>query len=309
MVQLQAARNIISGNAVAGVAIESNWNQIHGNFIGTDKTGLNPLENQSGVLIYNKYLTVIGNKIGGTSVSARNIISGNQRGIVLASGVNSVIEGNFIGTDISGTTSLPNTAQGIHLLGDSLNIIGSNVRGSANVISGNIGNGLLIESANSNTIEGNFIGLQLNGVSPLGNSKSGIMVNRGNASDATCLGNRLIGNSINYNDSLGINLDGGNEIVYDVTSNDFSDTDTGPNNFKTILFLQMLKLILEHLSPARSIVLQILLYELISIQVRLAIPLVMVKDKPQLDGQKLLPMQMVMQIFILQLDLSLLLVM
>ncbi|MBK8946637.1 MAG: right-handed parallel beta-helix repeat-containing protein [Ignavibacteriae bacterium] len=227
-----SARNIISGNDVCGVSVEGNNNLVQGNFIGTDITGLNSLENQSGVLVYNKYANVSGNKIGGTLTEARNLISGNQRGIVISSAVNSKVEGNFIGTDISGTNSLPNTDQGIHLLGDSLNVIGGTESGSANLISGNFGNGILIESANNNTIEGNLVGVQFNGTNPLGNKKAGIMITRGNASDTTCLGNRIVCNHINHNDSLGINLDGGNENTNDVTFNDAGDNDIGSNDLQ-----------------------------------------------------------------------------
>ena len=50
--------------------------------------------------------------VGGATVNARNIISGNVVGVQSSGG--STIQGNFIGTDISGTSAVPNGI-GIHL--------------------------------------------------------------------------------------------------------------------------------------------------------------------------------------------------
>jgi hypothetical protein len=226
------SRNIISGNNLEGIilAFAYEGNLVQGNFIGTDITGLNSLGNRNGIRAVNNGNN---NTIGGTFTEERNIISGNnQSGIFIDHAAFNKVEGNFIGTDIFGTNPLPNALHGIHLSSGHTNFIGGTTTGTSNIISGNIGNGIFIEASNLTVIEGNLIGLRFDGISPLGNGKSGVMVNRGDFSSATCLGNRIIGNRINYNDSLGINLDGGNEIVYDVTSNDLSDTDTGPNNLQ-----------------------------------------------------------------------------
>src|SRR5207249_9855587 len=70
-------RNVLSGQNRAGVFITGNsasGNQVLGNFIGTDRTGLLALGSLfNGVLI----IDAPRNTIGGTSVSARNVIAGN----------------------------------------------------------------------------------------------------------------------------------------------------------------------------------------------------------------------------------------
>ena len=70
-----AFRNIISGNSGDGVLIDSSASDavVQANFIGTDFTGNAALSNgTNGVEIAGSF-----NTIGGTTVAARNIISGN----------------------------------------------------------------------------------------------------------------------------------------------------------------------------------------------------------------------------------------
>ena len=157
------------------------------------------------------------------------------------------MEGNFIGTDISGANSVPNSSEGIHLIGGSFNTIGGTTSGSGNIISGNKGSGIEIEFTYDNLIEGNLIGIQFDAISPLGNSLSGINIILGSSTLATCLGNSIFAIPLIIMDSLGINLDGGNENAYDVTANEILMEILVRTIFKTIQFLPMLKLILEHL--------------------------------------------------------------
>jgi hypothetical protein len=99
------------------------------------------------------------------------------------------IEGNFIGTDLSGATAVPNV-DGIALFDASGNTIGgATVTGGAtvgNVISGN-NQGVVIfgdggginQLANNNLIEGNFIGTDVTGTQPLGNTNGGVLIQGG----------------------------------------------------------------------------------------------------------------------------------
>src|SRR5207253_2192905 len=97
------AGNVVSGNSVgpASNAVHINGGgstgaQIQGNYIGINAAGNAPVPNRYGVRIEN----APGATIGGTSVAARNVISGNTASdgagiIVLNPGAtNTVIQGN-----------------------------------------------------------------------------------------------------------------------------------------------------------------------------------------------------------------------
>jgi hypothetical protein len=179
-----AAANLLSGNMQYGIAIFAcqgigpSDNQVLGNLIGTDITGVNALPNQlSGVLIAQASRNVIGgvaslpnqlsgvliaqasrNVIGGVASGSRNIISGNaQNGIVIYGGASNCsqtaeatqnrIEGNFIGVSASGTRRLANGGDGIQITivnQGAENTIGGNTAAARNIISGNGGNGISI---------------------------------------------------------------------------------------------------------------------------------------------------------------------
>ena len=96
---------------------------MQGNFIGTDKTGTQPLGNGSaGIGIISGF----DNVIGGDQTGAGNLVSGNgEAGIgLIDGGARNTIQGNFIGTDVTGTQTLANADAGIFLRGSSENLIG-----------------------------------------------------------------------------------------------------------------------------------------------------------------------------------------
>ncbi len=79
------------------------------------------------------------------------------------------IEGNFIGTDIGGSSNAPNKT-GIHIVDSPENEIGGTTPQERNVISGNMRQGILVETNSSATmIRGNHIGTDKSGSSPLDN--------------------------------------------------------------------------------------------------------------------------------------------
>src|SRR5207302_6495881 len=89
------------------------------------------------------------NTIGGTTVAARNVISGNSgRGVDLLGAVTgNVVQGNFIGTKADGTTALPNASHGVFLTGGAAsNTVGGTLTGAGNVLAFNGGNGVLVGS-------------------------------------------------------------------------------------------------------------------------------------------------------------------
>ncbi len=202
-----AERNIIAGNTGTGVFVDQAFSTlVTGNYIGVDSTGSTALPNSYGVVLSSG---AHDNTIGGTSATARNIISGNQqRGILLSDlgTTNNLILGNYIGTDADGRMDLGNTLEGIAIIdGASSNFVGGASNGSGNVISGNNQHGILINiNANNNEILGNTIGLNAAGNAPLFNSGDGVHVS---ASSGTILGGPLLQrNIISGNASSGVKV-------------------------------------------------------------------------------------------------------
>jgi hypothetical protein len=249
-----AARNVISGNGSQGIFVgtSASRNIIQGNFIGTNANGDAALSNNFGG-VYCGGLG--GDTIGGTVAGARNVIAGNLnqsgisvQGVGAPSFPGATIQGNFIGTDVTGSVALGNFF-GIWLNFAPNNIIGGTVSGARNVISGNRSAAIYIsgfDDSRNNQIQGNFIGTDLTGTRPLGNSGDGfrlegainsdiggtssgagniIAFNGGNGLFISGTGNAIRGNSIFSNQKLGIDL--GNDGV---TPNDTCDSDKGSNN-------------------------------------------------------------------------------
>jgi len=163
-------RNVISGNGANGILINGSpsGNHVLGNFIGTTSSGSAALGNDSYGI---RMIDVVDTIIGGTTAGARNVISGNGRGISLE-GVSSgnLVQGNFIGVDATGSVKIANHGSGIDLFSAS-NTVGGVVPGAGNVISGNDGAGVGVSgsAAHDNKIQGNILGLNANGTAPLGN--------------------------------------------------------------------------------------------------------------------------------------------
>jgi uncharacterized delta-60 repeat protein len=199
------AGNVISGNNGVGLIISFNGagNRVLGNLIGTDITGSVDLGNQGdGILIAN----APGNVIGGTSLGARNVISGNAgNGISLLAAPppfdgplgfteNNRIEGNIIGAGRDGVSPLGNDENGIFTaffgaMGNRNNIIGGKEPDAGNLIVFNDGSGI--------------------------------------AMGPGVVGNAVFANSIFSNGALGIDLG-----LNGPTSNDAGDADSGPNGLQ-----------------------------------------------------------------------------
>ncbi|WP_182870109.1 Calx-beta domain-containing protein [Rhodopirellula sp. JC639] len=172
--------NLLSGNSSDGIEVvrEATGNLIRANRIGTDHTGMHAIANvRNGILILNG---ANANTIGGVTESSRNVISGNgSDGIEISgTGTNSnIVQGNLIGVAGDGTIALGNGNDGVYLLaGASLNQIGGTTRGSMNVISGNLYDGVEINGIGTtlNRIEGNRIGTDSTGSRAIGNGSDGV---------------------------------------------------------------------------------------------------------------------------------------
>lgn len=252
------ARNVISGNNANGIVISASFPPtigavtIMGNIIGLDASGSEALGNLESAIHNNGRNRTGITTIGGTAPGAGNVISASRYSGIFNSANGTVIQGNLIGTDASGMLNRGNGSTGIASIDDFYNgasvVIGGSVPSARNVISGNGGRGIEI-SGEGGTIQGNLIGTQIDGVSPLGNAESGVAIQ--NCSGTLGGLSAGEGNTIAYNGSAGVFVYGvalqvsilrnsifangrlGIDLNLDgVTSNDAGDADTGPNNLQ-----------------------------------------------------------------------------
>ena len=144
---------VIGGFTNHGILIDSSANQVFGNHVGTDVSGLTVRANLNGVVLVGD-----DNRIGGAGVGERNVIAGNSfRGIGLNGANGTRIQGNYIGVGSDGTTALGNHFYGIDLYVGANNLIGGAGAGEGNVIANNDLDGIVLTQPASvnNAILGN----------------------------------------------------------------------------------------------------------------------------------------------------------
>jgi titin len=117
---------------------------------------------------------------GGSTVQGVAINRFDQDGILLEGTGGDKIRGDFIGLDISGTLRLGNGNNGVEINGIANDIIGGPKIGDRNIISGNLGQGILISGGPNNVVEGNFIGTDISGTQALGNANDGVLISGSN---------------------------------------------------------------------------------------------------------------------------------
>lgn len=246
-----ASRNVISSVNNNGITIGGGNAFIRGNYIGINAAGTSTLGTpNTGIAVANASATIGGNTTlpSNVIVAHTGIDFGGNPALGHSSGT---VRSNFIGTDASGTKALN--------LGNGAGVQVSHGTGviidTGNVISGN-GDGIVVSSSgisgassDSTVIEGNFIGTQADGISPLGNSGRGVYIfgspnnHVGNINGGgrnviafngaagivigANTGNAVQENSIFANGGLGIDLD-----TTGVNLNDVGDPDTGGNNLQ-----------------------------------------------------------------------------
>ena len=161
-----------------------------------------------------------GVQIGGPSAQDQNVISGNTNdGIEINGSSGVLVEGNLIGTDITGKLAVPN-AEGVVLdNGSTGNTIGGATAAGRNIISGNVGAGVVLNAASNNLIEGDYIGADITGDVALENNSGpgqtpysgGVLLNNGSAGNTigglTATPGMGAGNVISGNGSSGVNLE------------------------------------------------------------------------------------------------------
>jgi CSLREA domain-containing protein len=199
------AGNLISGNGREGVFILGGASNttIQGNRIGTDAAGAAAIGNGTGGM---RVETSTSTQVGGTAAGARNQISGNGGvGIaVFVGAAGAIVEGNYIGTDGTGAAAVPNAIGGVVLSSDGADDrIGGTAAGAGNLISGNNAYGIRLDSGSGFTIQGNSIGTDAAGASPLPNDGPGIQFF---ASSTNTIGGVAAGagNTISFNAESGL---------------------------------------------------------------------------------------------------------
>jgi hypothetical protein len=242
-------RGLVIGNFDGiGLALYGNGNLVEGNYVGTDATGTRARGNQWGVwMIYG----ASDNTVGGTTGSARNLISGNAwDGVQLgypnhvADAPGNVIEGNFIGTDVTGTVALGNGRAGINvssedagtIIGGASYLTGGELAGAGNLISGNGtgdpgGCGISTLAAGTQVF-GNFIGTDLTGTKAIRNSPGGGIV--GSGPNTVIGGPNGLGNLISGNAGAGILLKDAQSVGITIQGNLIGTDITGTNGLGNI---------------------------------------------------------------------------
>jgi hypothetical protein len=161
-------------------------NLIAGDWISTENFFPVPFANAGDGIVLQGQATA--NTIGGTAAGAGNVLSGNVVGLIIRdSGTSAnLVLGNLVGTDPSGTTQVFNGEDGILIDDACCNTIGGTTTGSANVISGNFGDGenqpglsIVGTGASGNLVLGNLIGPDITGMQPLFNEGAGVSIGGG----------------------------------------------------------------------------------------------------------------------------------
>ncbi len=145
----------------------------------------------------------------GTATGADGVAIRANHDVILGhlSVLTNTVVGNYIGTDVTGGVTLTagvqtitfdsqtvvfthtgNTGSGVRIAGGSFNTVGGTNAGERNIISGNELAGVRIEAvafnesatltsaAISNTVQGNYIGTDVNGTADLGNLDAGVYI-------------------------------------------------------------------------------------------------------------------------------------
>ncbi len=208
--------------------------------------------------------------LAGDGSTVRGLVIGGFDGAGLhIAGSSHRVECSYLGANAAGTAALPN-GTGLRVRGSSNQIGGTSIA-TRNLIAGNTLDGITVEPGASgqdslyNHIQGNYIGVQADGVTPLANGRDGIrfgsapvaaagatandiannLVGGDDASAGNviahngrngitvfcCLNNRITANAIYSNTQLGIDLVGTNGVL-GVTPNDSGDLDSGGNDLQ-----------------------------------------------------------------------------
>ncbi len=164
-------------------------------------------------------ITSAGNKIEGLVI---NQFSENGIRITGNGATDNTVSGNHIGTDGIGSAVLANDQNGVIITdGAQNNTIGGYTSGERNVISGNGWNGVSIYGSGtlSNTVSGNFIGVDANGTVDLGNTQDGVIIFNGAQNNTVGGDIDTERNTISGNGGNGVSICGSGTISNIISGN------------------------------------------------------------------------------------------
>jgi hypothetical protein len=201
-------RNVVATSGRNGIHLEgpgANHNQVMGNVVGLDWTGLVKMGVKgSGIVVSNAGW----NAIGGTNAGAGNITAWcAYDGLAIAGGnaCFNLVQGNLIGTDITGIKGAGNSGNGIIIQEAPSNTVGGLTLAAANVVGSSAGAGIAISgrAAQFNLVQGNFVGTDRSAAVSMPNGMGGAFST--NASNNT-IGGPLpgAGNTIAFNRDGGV---------------------------------------------------------------------------------------------------------
>lgn len=176
--QLASSANVlrelnIQGFSDNGVLVEGDANRIMGSYIGTSATAMAEAGNGgAGILIDGGS----GNIVGGSEFGARNILSGNVRGVHIrgATATENQVAGNYVGLGADGAALLPNGV-GVLVQGTAAgNVIGGTHAAERNVISANQFDNIFLAATLGTTVQGNYVGTDAAGTETTAYAQVGI---------------------------------------------------------------------------------------------------------------------------------------
>ncbi len=165
----------------AGIRVQSDGNQIVGNYIGTADDGKGSNANGEGVVLEGN-----NNTVGGPNAGDRNVISGNtDAGVLVNRAVGmpdaNVVAGNYIGLDVTGQTEDANGGPGVQVLDATHTVVGGADPADGNVIAGNdneviLGSFSALSTGTANVVQNNVLGLVADKSANAGGFNDGVEV-------------------------------------------------------------------------------------------------------------------------------------
>ncbi|MCR5424899.1 MAG: right-handed parallel beta-helix repeat-containing protein [Bacteroidales bacterium] len=211
---------------------------VTGCYIGIDPTGAAARGNYIGL----EFISGSDNcTIGGNTLTARNVISGNEHiGIRLLDVRSCTVSANLIGTDRTGAYAVPN-ADGMSMEGAvQYCTIGGLTAAERNIISGNLDYGLPLfgVGATGNVIVGNYIGTDITGSYAIGNTY-GVLCDDGSFSNRvggpTAAERNIISGNVGYGIFLYNNGTSRNLIQNNYIGTDHAGLQAVPNTAGIII--------------------------------------------------------------------------
>jgi CSLREA domain-containing protein len=146
---------------------------------------------------------------GGSTVRGLVINRFKRQGISLLARGSYVIENNYIGTDMTGTLARGNGEHGITVSREFFANAQNRIVG--NVISANVGDGIILGGDGSNVLQGNNVGTDVSGTVTLGNTRHGVWIN----SPDNLIGGTVAAarNVVSANGTVGIRIGGSGGIL------------------------------------------------------------------------------------------------